>query len=72
MTAYTSNPDYAAPVARPGSLLQRLFSERKARRLREETARTYRMLLCADDHTLSDLGVTRLDVLKLLEDLDAA
>jgi uncharacterized protein YjiS (DUF1127 family) len=72
MTAYSSDPAYAAPAAPATTMLQRLLSARQAGRLREENARAYRNLLSADDHTLSDLGVTRLDVLKLLKDLDTA
>lgn len=70
MTAYSTNPASAAPLAQGSTILQRISAAIHASRVREETARTYSKLLCADDHTLADLGVTRLEVLQLLEDLN--
>jgi uncharacterized protein YjiS (DUF1127 family) len=70
MTAYSITPA-ATPTIPTGSLLQRVAAAIHTSRVREETARTYRKLLVADDHTLSDLGVTRQEVLRLIEDLGA-
>jgi uncharacterized protein YjiS (DUF1127 family) len=54
------------------SLLGRIVAALHANRLREETAKTYRDLLKAEDHILNDLGVTRDDVRLLLDQLTAA
>ena len=45
---------------------------RRARALarsRDKLAATYQNLLCADEHILRDIGMTRMDVLRLREDL---
>jgi uncharacterized protein YjiS (DUF1127 family) len=71
MTAYATNPAHAAPIARPWGLLQLLRAALRARRQRKDIARSYAMLLGADDYRLSDLGVTRHDVLRMIADIDA-
>ncbi len=54
----------------PGALfLNRLFSGISTRKNRDKLAVTYQNLLCADDHILRDIGMTRLDVMRLREDL---
>ncbi len=54
----------------PGTLfLNRLFAGFSAKSKREKLATTYQNLLCADDHMLRDIGMTRLDVMRLREDL---
>ena len=54
----------------PGALfLNRLFGGFGAKNKREKLAATYQNLLCADDHILRDIGMTRLDVMRLREDL---
>ena len=49
--------------------LNRLLGGFSARKNRDRLAVTYQNLLCADDHILLDIGMTRLDVLRLREDL---
>jgi hypothetical protein len=49
--------------------LNRLFGGFSARKNRDTLAATYQNLLCADDHILRDIGMTRLDVMRLREDL---
>jgi hypothetical protein len=54
----------------PGALfLNRLFSGFGAKKNRDKLAVTYQNLLSADDHILRDIGMTRLDVMRLREDL---
>ena len=54
----------------PGALfLNRLFGSLSAKQNRDKLAVSYQNLLCADDHILRDIGMTRLDVLRLREDL---
>jgi len=54
----------------PGALfLNRLFGGLSSRKTRDRLAATYENLLGADDHILRDIGMTRLDVLRLREDL---
>ncbi len=55
-----------APVS---GLVHRLLERRQARRAQAQDAEIYRRLLDSDDHTLCDLGVTRHDVLRLLNAL---
>ncbi len=57
-------------VRAPGALfLNRLFGGIGAKGKRDKLAATKQKLLCADDHILRDLGVTRLEVMRLREDL---
>ena len=57
-------------IVSPGVLfLSRLFGGFGAKNKREKLAATYQNLLCADDHILRDIGMTRLDVMRLREDL---
>jgi hypothetical protein len=54
----------------PGALfLNRLFGGIGAKDKRKKLAATYQNLLCADDYILRDVGMTRLDVMRLREDL---
>lgn len=69
MTAYPTPSQTESFLAAPFSALRRIMEGLRAKRVREETAHTYSRLLEADDHILSDLGVTRLEVLHLLQEL---
>ena len=54
----------------PGALfLGRIFGRMNDSKSRDKLAATYQNLLCADEHILRDIGMTRLDVLRLREDL---
>ncbi len=54
----------------PGALfLNRLFGGFGTKKNRDKLAVTYQNLLNADDHILRDIGMTRMDVLRLREDL---
>jgi len=49
--------------------LNRLFGGFSARKNRDMLAATCHDLLCADDHVLRDIGMTRLDIMRLRADL---
>jgi hypothetical protein len=74
--AMTASPAFFAAIEAltatraPGALfLNRLFGGLSSKKNRDKLAVTYENLLCADDHILRDIGMTRLDVLRLREDL---
>lgn len=69
MTAYPTPSQTESFLAAPFSALRRIRDGLQVKRAREETAQTYRRLLEADDHILTDLGVTRIEVWQLLQDL---
>ncbi len=52
------------------AIFRRITAVFHSSHLRDEGTRTYRELLCAEDHVLLDLGVTRLEVLQLLEEIN--
>jgi uncharacterized protein YjiS (DUF1127 family) len=72
MTTYPEAPVPAHSLTwQPAtSIFRRITAALKSSRLRDESARTYRELLCAEEHVLLDLGVTRLEVLRLLEEIN--
>ena len=57
------------PRAPSALFLNRLFGGLSSKKTRNTLAATYENLLGADDHILRDIGMTRLDVLRLREDL---
>ncbi len=72
----TASPAFFAAIqaltttrAPAGLFLDRIFGGFSTKRNRDKLALTYQNLLCADDHMLRDIGMTRLDVLRLREDL---
>ena len=69
MTAYPTPSHTESLFAAPFSAFRRIRDGIRENRVREETAHTYSRLLEADDHILADLGVTRIEVWQLLQDL---
>jgi hypothetical protein len=74
--AMTASPAFFAAIQAltttrvpAGLFLDRIFGGFGTKRNRDKLALTYQNLLCADDHMLRDIGMTRLDVLRLREDL---
>ncbi len=70
MAAFST--DLSAPVSASSHhapVFRRIAEALQARRVHRQTVTTYRELLCADDHFLHDLGVTRDDIRQLLDEI---
>ncbi|MCF1709603.1 hypothetical protein L0V05_12335 [Tabrizicola sp. J26] len=55
--------------AHPVSLILGITNLFRRQKRREELAKIYSDLLCADDHILRDIGMTRLDIIRMREGL---